>query len=108
MGRLKVPRALQEKWEKTLAAEGLAPLNTFSADAVKQRRLIRRLNSGTQAQTERYYQRASKFLRRIEMAHAVWSLHCEGLGGRAIATKLGIPYRVARLVLERCVEIAGL
>lgn len=105
---LKVPRGLQKQWEAKLKAEGLAPLTTFSADAVKQRRLLRRLNSGVQVQTEAYYQRATKFLRRIETAHAVWSLHCEGLGRAAIAKKLSVPEKVVRLVLERLQEISGL
>ena len=104
----RVPKAVSAKWEKILAGEGLAPLTTFSADAVKQRRLLRRLNSGVQVQTEAYYQRATKFLRRIETAHAVWSLHCEGLGRAAIAKKLSVPEKVVRLVLERLQEISGL
>jgi hypothetical protein len=111
MGRLKVPKALSDKWEKKLSAEGLAPLTTYSAGEVAHRRLIRKLNAATldeRAGNERYYQRAQKALRRIELAHAVWSLHCEGQGRRQIAAKLSIPEKVTRLVLEKLFDIFDL
>ena len=98
---LKIPKGLQDKWERRLAAEGLAPLTTYSADAVKQRRIVQRAMSPQRVQAEAYYAKAHKFLRRIELAHAVWSLHCEGQGRDAIAKMLAIPPKVVRLVLER-------
>lgn len=107
---LKVPRHLQVEWEKKLAAEGLAPLTTYSAGEVAQRRLKRKLTdatAGEHAAKESYYAKAQKFLRRIELAHAVWSLHCEGMGRPDIAKYLRVPEKVVRLVLERLEEIRG-
>jgi len=111
MGRLKVPAGLQKQWEKVLAGEGLAPLTTYSAAEVAHRRLVRKLNAATldeRAGNERYYQQAQKALRRIELAHAVWSLHCEGQGRRQISAKLKVPEKVVRLVTERVSEIFSL
>ena len=105
---LKVPPELRAKWEKVLASEGLAPLTTYSADAVKQRRLVRRLKTGGLEQTERHYQRAQKALRRIELAHAVWSLYCEGMGRPAISQSLAVPEKVVRLVLHQLFDIFDL
>lgn len=106
---LKVPKALQAKWEAKLAAEGLAPLGAHAAAETKQRgRLTKATASGERKAVEAYYARAQKFRRRIELAHAVWSLHCKGRGRRDIATFLHVPEKVVRLVLARLQDIARL
>jgi len=106
---LKIDKRLQAKWEARLAAEGLAPLTTHAAAETRQRRaLASRTASGQKAVTERYYMRAHKFLRRIELAHTVWQLHCEGKGRRDIAGILLVPEKMVRLVLERLHSIAGI
>lgn len=105
---LKVPPELRAKWEKVLAAEGLAPLTTYSAAEVKQRRLRRRLVDPLRPATERHYARAQKFLRRIELAHSIWSLYCEGLGRPEICDRLGLPEKLVRLVTARLKVLARL
>ena len=109
---LKVPKKLQQEWEKKLAAEGLSPLTAYAAGETRQRRKLTAMTaSGERADVEAYYAKAEKFLRRIELAHAIWSLHCKGLGRREIAYRLGIPGRSAkkvRLVLQRLYGVSGL
>lgn len=105
---LKIDKQLQREWEKRLAAEGLAPLTTFSDGARSERRFVARYAATSAAQkalTERYYERCHKAKRRIELAHAVWSLHCEGRGRRDIAVFLNVPEKVVRLVLSRLQSI---
>ena len=108
---LKVPKELQKKWEAKLKAEGLEALTTYSRDETRRRRNQERLLSLTPAQVrarQTYYSRANKFLRRIELAHAIWSLHCDGRGRPDIAAFLSVPEKVVRLVLERLMDISGL
>ena len=109
---LKVPRKLQDKWEAILKDEGLAPIDGPYSDGAREHRdLVRHVNETSVAEieyTRAYYRRASKFLGRLVLAHAVWALHVEGYGGRAIAERLAVPYKVVRLTLERLQELAGL
>lgn len=104
-------KQLQAEWEARLAKEGLAPLTTYGYAEKQQRRLkakIQKTTAGQKRAVERYYARAEKFARRLEMAHGVWSLHCSGLGRREIAYRLQLREKVVRLVLEKCSALAGL
>ncbi len=104
--------ALQKKWEKVLAAEGLEPIDSaYSKGARAHRDLVRHIGKTSAEEIEHtraYYQRANKFLDRMRMAHAIWALHCEGDGRGAIAQQLGISQKVVRLVLTKLQGIAGL
>ncbi len=111
MASNKIPKKLQQKWEAILAAEGLAPIDNYSAGERTHRRLVQHLAATSPDEveyTQRYYRRASKFLGRISMAHAIWSLHCEGFGRRAIGQRLGLSEKVVRLVLTKLQVISGL
>jgi hypothetical protein len=106
---LKIDRALQAEWEARLAAEGLAPLTAHAAAETRQRsKLTKMTASGEHKDIEAYYDKALKFQRRIELAHAVWSLHAQGMGRREISAFTRVPQKVVRLVLARLQAIARL
>ena len=108
---IKVPKKLQAKWEAILAKEGLAPITNYSAGERDHRRLVEQLRASTpeeRASAERYQRRAEKMLDRLVMAHAVWALHCQGLGRGAIGARLALPEKVVRLVLDKVKGLASL
>ena len=108
----KIPKKLQAKWEAILAADGLAPIDgPFSAGAREHRDLVSHVAATSEEEMEHtraYYRRAEKFRDRMVMAHAIWSLHCEGLGRRNIGQRLGLSEKVVRLVLTKLQVISGL
>jgi hypothetical protein len=105
--------ALQDKWEGILAREGLAPLDS-EREAGKLRRNVQRLAKLTATEREGisiYYDSCANHLeglRRANRPYRIWQLHCEGLGRREIARRLGKPEKRVRTYLERQHKIAGL
>ena len=103
--------ALQAKWEKILAAEGLAPLDERSPAGDSYRLLLRQLDRLSREEREAradYYQRCEHFLHQLREATAVWSLYSKGHGRRGIARRLGLQEDAVRGILSRLQGIAGL
>jgi DNA-binding NarL/FixJ family response regulator len=100
-------------WEGKLAAEGLAPLDS-EREAAKLRRNVQRLSRLTDTEREGiaiYYTSCENHLdglRRANRPYRVWQLHCEGLGRREIAKRLGKSEKTVRTELERHHKTAGL
>jgi DNA-binding NarL/FixJ family response regulator len=102
-----------EHWNRVLAAEGLAPLDS-EKEAAKLRRNVQRLAKLTEVEREGvsiYYDSCANHLdglRRANRPYRVWQLHTEGLGRREIARRLGKPEKTVRTYLERQHKVAGL
>lgn len=96
------------KFEVQLAREGLGDLDRFDGDDI----MVNNRGAGkvhtdervaSRAETEEYREWARDVLRgRLSREErAIWALHAEGHGHRAIAAKLGVRENHARVVIGR-------